>query len=110
MPSIIIGANHVLDPDTLMAKTDVKGRNEWNMPKPIRFVEHLQIVKKLVPQGDGRVKVVKVKELVEFPVYRGVDTKYARWVRAQVKRDMRKAEEARLAAEAEKAEELKFEL
>ncbi len=108
--SFIPGANLALDPVTMAPKRDKKGRYVWNMPQPVDEVHYLQIVKELVPDDEGRAKIVRVKKPVAFPVYRGVEMKFARWMRAQIKRNARKMEEVRLAAEVEAKEELKFDL
>jgi hypothetical protein len=84
--SIIHGATRAMTDDMFTPKEDHRGRPVWNMPEPIGEVQYLQIVKNVVATPDGGAKVIRRKQPVAFPVYRGIDTKYARFLRSQTKR------------------------
>jgi hypothetical protein len=75
-----------MDDDMFTPKVDGRGRPVWNMPAPIGEVHYLQIVKNVVATPDGGAKVIRRKRPVSFPVYRGIDAKYARFLRGQTKR------------------------
>ncbi len=87
MSSVIPGANRAMNPDTMRPMEDAKGRPMWNMPRPTGQVRTMQL-RKVITLVDGKPKQVYQPELVTFPVYRGIDTKYARFMRSQVKRGM----------------------
>jgi hypothetical protein len=72
---------------------DNRGRPQWQMPKPVAFVERIQVVKEVV-MVDDKPRMVKVRKPVEFPVYRGMAANLARNMRAQMRRNQRKMAEA----------------
>ena len=80
-----------------MPMTDSKGNPLWDMPAPIRYAEHTRW-RRHKRTGE------RIAEPVQVPVYRGTSASYARWVKAQIRRNMRKQEEARKAAEEQAAE------
>ena len=91
--SVIPGVRRRVDPETLMATFDSKGNPLWDMPAPIGYAEMIACIK------EGR-KYARKK--VQVPVYRGTSASYARYVKAQIRRDQRKL--AALAAETAAAE------
>ena len=78
--TILIGAKRRIDPDTLMAMSNMKGVPLWDMPPPIRYVEHKRTSKRGV-------------ESIQVPVYRGASASYVRYVKSQIRRKQRKAAE-----------------
>lgn len=89
----VLGATRRIDPDTLMPAYDSKGRPLWNMPKPVRYVEHVNWRRH---KRTGK----RIPEPVMVPVYRGVSASYARWVKAQIRQKQRKAAEAQAKVDA----------
>ncbi len=87
------GATRRIDPDTLMAAFDDKGRPLWNMPAPVGYAKHVGWQK-------HRVKGDRVPAPIMVPIYRGVLASYARWVKGQIRRRQRKAAEAQVALDA----------
>ena len=78
------GAVRQINPDTLLPAMDEKGRPLFDLPQPIRFVQHTR-------RRKIRGKVVEDK--VKVPVYRGFPASLARHMRGQMKRAQRKAAE-----------------
>ena len=87
------GAQRRIDPDTLMAMSDEDGKPLWNLPAPVKYAEHRKW-RKHKRTGE------RTAEPVMVPVYRGASASYVRWVKAQLRRNKRKAEEAKDEAEA----------
>lgn len=73
-------------------------KHKWQMPKPVAFVERLQVVEEVV-FVDDKPRRNKVKKKVQFPVYRGMAASLARSMRAEIRRNQRKAQEARVKAQ-----------
>ena len=82
------GARIQRDPDTLAVLYDKKGRPLWDMPKPQGMHETLQVVEVREKDGD-RVRKKKVKQMTQFPVYRGANSLLAREIRAKIRREVR---------------------
>ena len=94
MPQTVIpGVRRRVDPETLMAMSDDEGLPLWNMPAPVKYAEHRKWRK-------HKATGARIAEPVMVPVYRGVLTSYARWVKAQLRRNKRKAAEAQAAVDA----------
>lgn len=87
------GATRRIDPETLMAMSDEKGRPLWNMPPPVGYAEHTRWRKH---KRTGK----RIGEPIQVPVYRGTSASYARWVKSQIRRNQRKAAEAQAAVDA----------
>ena len=86
--TMVPGATRRVNPDTLLP---LMGKNDialWDMPTPIRYVDHVR------RRLDPKTKTVRTDK-VSVPVYRGVDTSLARLIRADYRRAQRKADEAR---------------
>lgn len=92
------GATRRINPETLMAMSDDKGRSLWNMPAPISYVEHTRWRR-------HKTTGARIPEPIMVPVYRGTSASYARWVKAQLRRNKRKAAEAQAAVDALNAAE-----
>lgn len=89
--TMVPGATRRVDPDTLLPVVNVKNKVPlWDMPTPIRYVEH---VKRRLNKKTKTIVVDKVM----VPVYRGLSASLARLIRADYRRTQRKAEEARRA-------------
>lgn len=84
--AVIPGVRRRVDPETLMAMSDANGNPLWDMPAPIRYVEHKKW-RRHKRTGD------RIAEPIMVPVYRGTSASYARWVKAQLRRNQRKAAE-----------------
>jgi hypothetical protein len=84
------GATLVLDA-LGFPKKDHKGRHMWNMPGPIRHVEHM---KRRRHRRTG--EVIEVPDLI--PVYRGFSAEMVRLARSQYKRAALKEAERRASA------------
>lgn len=91
--TVVPGAQKDIDPETMLQKQDKRNRPLWVMPKPIGSVETLQVKEQAYKDDDGKVKRKKVKLMTRFPVYRGTSADYARYVRSQMRRALRKAKE-----------------
>ncbi len=77
---------------------DKKGRIQWNMPKPTSVVRHRQLV------GEGKRRKM---EMVEIPVYRGLDAKLFRELKAEIRRKNRlEAERPKTSAKIEVPDDL----
>ena len=89
-PGIIVpGATRRVDPETLLPEFAVKNKVPlWNMPTPIRYVEHVR------RRLDKKTKTV-ITDKVAVPIYRGVSASLVRMIRAEYRRTQRKADEAR---------------
>lgn len=86
--TMVPGATRRINPDTLLP---LMGKNDialWDMPTPIRYVDHVR------RRLDMKTKTVII-DTVSVPIYRGVDTALARLIRADYRRTQRKADEAR---------------
>lgn len=81
------------------------GRPVWQMPKPVAYVERLQVVEK-IEFIDDKPRRTKVKKMVQFPVYRGMSATVARAMRAQFRRSQRKLKEATLRSHKEGARDM----
>lgn len=81
------GARPRINPDTLMAMFDNDGKMLWDMPPPSSYVEH-KVWRRHKRTGK------RVEDMAMVPVYRGTSASYARWVKAQLRRNQRKAAEA----------------
>lgn len=92
--TFVPGATRRIDPDTLLPEVDEKGRPLWDMPSPIRYVEH---VRRRRHKHTGKVTV----EQVMVPIYQGINARMANWYRGQARRMMRKAKEKRKTEEAQ---------
>ena len=79
------GAERVMDENGLKQLCDKKGRPLWRMPRPIRSVMRLQMVK-AVQEIDGKARKVLVKKPVRFPVFKGTSAALAREDRARMNR------------------------
>ena len=91
--TIIPGVRRRVDPETLMAMSDEDGKPLWNMPAPTGYAEHRKWRK-------HKATGARIAEPVMVPVYRGALTSYVRWVKAQLRRNKRKAAEAQAEADA----------
>jgi hypothetical protein len=91
--TVIPGARRRVDSDTLMAMSDKQGKPLWDMPPPISYAEHKKWRKH---ERTG----LRIAEPVMVPVYRGTSASYARWVKAQLRRNQRKAAEAQAEVDA----------
>lgn len=98
MQTVIPGVTRRIDPETLTAMSDDKGRPLWNMPAPVSYEEHTRWRKH---RNTGE----RIAEPIMVPVYRGTSASYARWVKAQLRRNRRKAAEAQTAVDALNATE-----
>jgi len=89
-PAIMVpGATRRINPDTLLPEFAVKNKVPlWNMPTPIRYVEHVR------RRLDEKTKTV-ITDKVAVPIYRGLDATLARLIRAEFRRNQRKADAAR---------------
>lgn len=85
--TVIPGARRRVDSETLMAMLDSKGNSFWDMPAPVSYAQHKQW-RRHKRTGE------RIAEPVTVPVYRGTSASYARWVKAQLRRNQRKAVEA----------------
>lgn len=94
------GARGVTDPKTHIQLRDKKGRPIWEMPKPVGIHETTQVVKLLDKSDPKKPRIKKVKQKTQFPVYRGMSAKDARYARAQFKRAKRKLKEKGMAQQA----------
>ena len=81
------GAQRRIDPETLMLTSDDKGVPLWNMPAPVNYAKHKKWRR-------HRRTGQRIAEPVHVPVYRGTSASYARWVKAQLRRNQRKIAEA----------------
>ena len=88
------GARRRVNPETHMAEHDRDGLPLWDMPAPIRYAEHTK-------WRMGK----RIGESVQVPVYRGASASYVRWVKAQIRRQQRKQQEALALIEAMKVGE-----
>ena len=95
MPGATLGR----DPKTFAIIYSNKGEPIWNMPKPIGVHETIPVVKTVDKSDPDKPKVKKVKQVMQFPVYRGIDASLARYYRAQVRRAKRKEKSSASAAE-----------
>ncbi len=84
--TVIPGVRRRVDPDTLMAASDRDGTPLWDMPTPGGYAQHTKWRK-------NKVTGARIAEPVMVPVYRGTSASYARWVKAQLRRNQRKAAE-----------------
>lgn len=91
--TVIPGARRRVDPDTLMAMSDKHGNPLWEMPPPVSYAKHKKWCKH---KRTGQ----RIAEPVMVPVYRGTSASYARWVKAQLRRNQRKAAEAQAEVDA----------
>ena len=80
-------------------------KHKWQMPKPVAFVERLQVVEK-IEFIDDKPRRFKVKKMVQFPVYRGIAASLARSMRAEIRRSQRKLKEATLRSHKEGARDM----
>ncbi len=88
------GARRRIDPETLVSMYDDKGVPLWSMPAPISYMEHKKWCKH---KRTGQ----RIAEPIMVPIYRGTSAAFARWVKAQLRRNQRKAAEAQAEADAE---------
>ena len=89
VPQIVVpGATRRIDPETLSQMKSKKGVLLWDMPAPLRYVEHTH------RRLDKKTKKV-ITDKVAVPIYRGVSASLARLIRAEYRRTQRKAAEAR---------------
>ena len=87
--SRIPGATRRIDPATLLPMLDRAGNPLWDMPAPIKYVEHTYWRRDSVT---GK----RVPRTVQVPVYRGTSAVMARGIKSQIRRKQRKsAEQAR---------------
>lgn len=91
--TVVPGAQKNIDLDTLKHLEDGRGRPLWHMPEPSGFVENFQVVELVREDEEGKVKRVKSKQPVRFPVYRGTSASFARYIRSQMRRAARKVQE-----------------
>lgn len=87
------GAQRRIDPETLMPMSDDEGVPLWNMPAPVKYAEHRKWRRH---KRTGQ----RIAEPVQVPVYRGTSASFARWVKAQLRRNKRKAAETQAAVDA----------
>ena len=85
--AVIPGVRRRVDPDTLMAMSDKDGKLLWDMPAPSSYAQHKKWRKH---KRTGQ----RIAEPIMVPIYRGTSASYARWVKAQLRRNQRKAAEA----------------
>jgi len=91
--TMVPGATRRIDPDTLLPKVSAKNKVPlWDMPTPVRYVEHTR------RRLNKRTKEV-ITDKVMVPIYRGISTSIVRHMRAEHRRTQRKA----LAAAIQKA-------
>ena len=86
--TVVPGATRRINPETLLPMTGKKSVPLWDMPVPLRYVEHVR------RRLDKKTKKV-VTDKVAVPIYRGVDASLARMIRGEYRRTARKAEVAR---------------
>lgn len=86
--TVVPGATRRIDPETLLQMKGEKGVSLWNMPTPLRYVEHTR------RRLNKKTKKV-ITDKVSVPIYRGVDASLARLIRAEYRRTQRKVAEAR---------------
>lgn len=87
--TVVPGATRRIDPETLLQAVTVKNKVPlWDMPAPLRYVEHVR------RRLDKKTKKM-VTDKVAVPIYRGVDASLARMIRGEYRRTQRKAAEAR---------------
>lgn len=96
--TVIPGARRRVDPDTLMAMSDKHGNPLWEMPPPVSYAEHTKWRR-------HKRTGARVAEPIMVPIYRGTSASYARWVKAQLRRNQRKAVEVEAALAAAKEAE-----
>jgi len=96
--TVIPGVRRRVDPDTLMAMSDEHGNPLWDMPAPVGYAEHKKW-RKHKRTGE------RIAEPIMVPIYRGTSASYARWVKSQIRRNKRKAVEAKAEAESLNAAE-----
>ncbi len=85
--TVIPGARRRVDPETLMAMSDKHGNPLWDLPAPISYAEHKKWRR-------HKRTGARTAEPIQVPVHRGTSASYARWVKAQLRRNQRKAAEA----------------
>jgi hypothetical protein len=89
--TMVPGATRRVDPETLLPMVSVKNKVPlWDMPTPVRYVEHVR------RRLDKKTKTV-VMDKVMVPIYRGIPSSLARLIRGEYRRTQRKADEARKA-------------
>lgn len=91
--TVIPGARRRVDPDTLMVMSGKDGEPLWDMPPPSSYAQHKKWHKH---KRTGQ----RIAEPVMVPIYRGTSASYARWVKAQLRRNQRKAAEAQTEVDA----------
>lgn len=89
--TVIPGARRRVDSDTLMAMSDKHGKPLWEMPAPVSYAKHKKWCRR---------KGERIAEPIMVPIYRGTSASYARWVKAQLRRNQRKAAEAQAEVDA----------
>lgn len=89
-PLIVVpGATRRIDPETLLPMVSIKNKVPlWDMPTPIRYVEHVK------RRLDRKTKTVIVDKVM-VPIYRGLSASLARLIRADYHRMQRKADKVR---------------
>lgn len=80
--TFVPGATKRIDPDTLAQELGRKGVPLWDMPDPVRYVEH---VRRRRHRKTGKV----ITDMVSVPIYRGVSAKLANWYRSDARRQNR---------------------
>lgn len=96
--SRVPGAQRRINPETLMPMYDDDNRPLWNMPAPVKYAEHTKWRR-------HKTTGARIPEPVMVPIYRGTSASYARWVKAQLRRNHRKAAEAQAEVDALNAAE-----
>jgi len=96
--TILIGAKRRVNADTLMAAFDSKGNALWDLPAPVSYTEHTKWRKH---KRTGK----RIPEPVQVPVYRGASASYVRYVKSQIRRNIRKQHEAQAEVDALNAAE-----
>ena len=76
--TVVPGARKRIDSDTLAQERDRKGRPLWDMPSPVRYVQHVRPKRH---KNDA-----PALNTVAVPIYRGVSAKIANWYRGDARR------------------------
>lgn len=95
--TLVPGASKRLHPETFKHLVNKLGRFLWDMPKPVGVhvtKQHARVLDKSDPKKPRMKRVMKNKN---FPVYRGITARNARYARSQYRRARRKLEEKGMA-------------